>query len=288
VLANQKGIVLACENREPDAVVSFDAHCLSGALMNLVSNAIKFTERGSVTVRVARGTDGALELAVVDTGVGIAPDYVPRLFESFSQEDQSTTRRFEGSGLGLALVKRYAELNDARVSVTSTKAVGSTFVIRFAPESEVVKQKPVRPTARDGAVRRAASGKPLVLVVEDDPDSQAYMRVALRDRYDVLFAATADEARGVLATEARKVRIILLDIALNGSEDGLTFVRSLRKERAWSKTPIIATTALALPADERNAHDAGCTAYLSKPLKRDVLLRLMQDALAGEALRTAS
>ena len=113
-------------------VVSFDEGCLSNALTNLLQNAIKFTERGEVAVRLRRDARAALCLEVRDTGVGIDANYLPQVFEAFSQENPGLTRKFEGVGLGLSLVRKYLELNGAEIAAASEKGKGSTFTIRFA------------------------------------------------------------------------------------------------------------------------------------------------------------
>jgi signal transduction histidine kinase len=135
VLARKKGIRLYSEIDAPDATVIFDEHCLSNTIINLLQNAIKFTEEGSVSVRVFRDRAGMLALEVRDTGDGIDAVYLPRLFEPFSQESQESARSHEGAGLGLALVRRYVEFNRARIEVESTKHVGTAFTVTFAHEA---------------------------------------------------------------------------------------------------------------------------------------------------------
>jgi signal transduction histidine kinase len=131
VLAERKGLALSARVDAPDAVVRCDENCLSNALTNLLQNAIKFTESGAVTVRVYRDGDQAECLEIADSGIGIDPAYLPHIFEPFSQENNNPARRFEGVGLGLALVRKYLELNGARIAVASEKGKGSTFTIRF-------------------------------------------------------------------------------------------------------------------------------------------------------------
>ena len=130
-LAEAKGLTLACMIAEPRATILFDGYCLTHALMNLLQNAIKFTEEGGISVILDRAPDGRLRLSVRDSGIGIDPAFLPHLFEPFSQEDTGYTRRFEGSGLGLALTKQFLELNAATVSVESEKGNGSVFRILF-------------------------------------------------------------------------------------------------------------------------------------------------------------
>lgn len=130
--AERHATAVTCEIDDPEITITADEYCLGHALANLLDNAVKFTERGRVIVRIYRETEGSLCVDVEDTGVGIDPSYVPSLFEPFSQEDSSMTRRYQGMGLGLALAKRYLALNGAELSVTSRKHAGSVFTVRFA------------------------------------------------------------------------------------------------------------------------------------------------------------
>jgi len=130
-LAQEKGLTVAWANEVPGAEVWFDEYCLAQALGHLLENAIKFTQQGGVAVRVYKDGAGALCLDLKDTGIGIDEAFLPRLLEAFSQEDASFTRRFEGSGLGLALAKGYLDCNGAQLTVTSRKGEGSVFTIKF-------------------------------------------------------------------------------------------------------------------------------------------------------------
>ncbi len=136
LIAERKGIALTCTIDAPGASVVFDEYCLTQALTNLLDNAIKFTERGAITCRLYRATDGTLCLEIRDTGIGISEEYLPQLFEPFSQEHSGTVRQFQGSGLGLALTRKYLELNGAKVSVQTEKDRGTTFTIHFSRQSE--------------------------------------------------------------------------------------------------------------------------------------------------------
>ncbi|MEA2625138.1 MAG: hypothetical protein QOD06_1183 [Candidatus Binatota bacterium] len=137
VLAREKGLSFSCDVEEPMARVRFDEYCLSNALTNLLQNAVKFTDRGGIWARLYRQENGTLAISIRDTGVGIDPGYLPRLFEPFSQEFMGYTRRFEGTGLGLALTKRYLEMNGGYVTIDSEKGAGSTFTVHFPVECEL-------------------------------------------------------------------------------------------------------------------------------------------------------
>jgi CheY-like chemotaxis protein/anti-sigma regulatory factor (Ser/Thr protein kinase) len=276
-LAGDKGLTVALELDEPEAEIVFDEYCLTHALRNLVGNAIKFTEAGSVTVRLFREASDRLAIEVRDTGVGIEDAYLPFLFKPFSQQESGYTRRFEGSGIGLAVTRRYLELNSASISVDTEKGCGSTFTVRFASD--------VAPAAAAAAAAQAPAPGPgprareraTVLLVEDDPPTQAFMKQMLAPKFEVVCAATGEEARAQLA--AHDVQMVLMDLSLRGPEDGLMLTRWLRQQARWEAVPVIATTAHALPEDRRKALAAGCDAYLAKPFHPSALLSLMQSLL---------
>lgn len=284
VLASNRGIRLSCSIAEPTAAVMFDEYCLSHALMNLVRNALKFTVRGEVSVRLYRADSGELAIDVSDTGIGIDPGYLPHLFQPFSQEDPSYTRGFEGSGLGLALAKRYVELNGARISAVSQKGQGSVFTICFARASEIAGGiAPRLPAAPAGKLGKRQGQRPKVLVVEDDDDSREVMRLLLSDQYEVVEAASGAEVRQQIAAHGDSIGIVLMDLSLKGSEDGLQITADLRRRAAFREVPIIATTAHALPEDRARALKAGCDAFLAKPIQPQLLLDTMNAKLTAEA-----
>jgi len=243
--------------------------------MNLLGNAIKFTQAGSVILKVEpRRGDAAptsLQFTVTDTGIGIAPDKLPGIFEPFTQADSSTTRRFGGSGLGLTISRRLVELMGGRIWVTSQVDVGSTFA--FSVPFEV--WSAVRgPEAAPTGAHPSAPLPPLhILMAEDSPDNCAIAMAYLQDtpyRIDVA-------VNGAIACQmfmAGHYDLVLMDRQMPVM-DGLTATRTIR---AWETsdgrppTPIIAVTASALKGDRETCLAAGCTAYLSKPIKQDVLL----------------
>ncbi|MGH7858772.1 MAG: PAS domain-containing sensor histidine kinase, partial [Candidatus Binatia bacterium] len=188
--AADRELTLTCEIDEPDATILFDEHCLTQVLEHLLDNAIKFTERGSISARLYRDSEGVLCLDVRDTGVGIDAQYLPYLFEPFSQEESGYTRRFEGSGIGLALVKNYLGFNDAEVTVESEKGKGSVFRIRFFKEVGKAPPQPWRDDEMNEPGEAKDSRKPVVLVVEDDWETQGYMKALLSRRFDVAVAAS--------------------------------------------------------------------------------------------------
>ena len=281
--AAQKGLKVSCAIEVPEAIVSFDRYCLTRSLANLLQNAVKFTRAGEVTIRLHRHASGDLAIDVTDSGVGIDPAFLPRLFEPFTQEESGYTRKFEGSGLGLALAKRYLEMNGAAIVVESDKGRGTTFTVRFSRDSEVPGERPEKPSVPDEATAgEIHPAEPIraVLVVEDHPDTRAYVKTILDGKFVVFEASTPDEARHVLENSGERIRLILLDLALSADQDGLDLARSLRSDPRWAALPIIATTAHVFPDDRSRARDAGCDRFLAKPIHHRLLLSVMEEELA--------
>lgn len=131
VMVNEKGLKLNLLKNTNDTKIVVDSYSVHQIFANLIDNAIKYTREGKIDVECIRNNQGHLEVSVIDTGMGISQDYIPMLFDEFSQEDMGYTRKFEGNGLGLALVKRYCELNKAEIKVESEKGVGTKFTIVF-------------------------------------------------------------------------------------------------------------------------------------------------------------
>jgi len=223
----------------------------------------------------------ALRFTVSDTGVGIASDKLASVFERFTQADSSTTRRFGGSGLGLTISKRLVELMGGRIWVTSEIDKGSVFVFAVPFEVSTAANRPV--SAPVGADADAPPPALRILMAEDSPDNCTITLAYLEDMpYQIDVAET-----GLIACEMFKTGhydVVLMDRQMPVM-DGLTATRTLR---AWEKangrppTPIIALTASALKGDRETCLAAGCTAYLTKPIKQDALLQAIRDHLTVE------
>jgi len=291
VLAARKGLKLDAEIDARADKVLFDEYCLNQALANLLQNAIKFTENGRITIKLTHDSDGSLCIRVIDTGVGIDADYLPKLFEPFSQEDSGYSRNFEGAGLGLALTRNYLALNGARLGVESEKGVGSVFTIHFAYDgSRPMTNGNPKDAATTQTGKESADGEPrlpLILLVEDDPDTQTFMQTMLGKHFRLLVAASGAEMRQLIEAEP-PIRAVLMDLSLHGSEDGLRLTSYLRNQPRWKHTPIIATTAHAFGEDRERAIAAGCDGYLSKPFNRQQLLTALDKFLGPESPSTRS
>ena len=267
VIADRKGVALTRTIDAPGASVFFDEYCLTQALTNLLDNALRFTNHGVISCRLYRAAEGTLCLDIRDTGIGVSEEYLPQLFEPFSQERSGPTRQFQGSGLGLALVRKYLEMNGARISVRTEKGRGTAFTIHFSRESEAGN----RSQQRSQEQLEQATSRPAILLVEDDVDTHAYMRAVLRRKYDLLIAGSREEMQQVLEVRP-EITLVLMNIELGMEEDGLALTRYLRGQEPWRRIPILAVSGFTTPEDQARALEAGCDEYLSKPITRQSLL----------------
>jgi PAS domain S-box-containing protein len=281
IRAHEKGLGLTCKIA-PDVPTDLvgDPTRLQQVLLNLVGNAIKFTESGEVSLGVMPDGDSAvptaLRFTISDTGIGIASEKLSRVFERFTQADSSTTRRFGGSGLGLTISKRLVEAMGGRIWVESEIEKGSVFA--FAVPLEIWAGAPLRPAVSGDSGPEPALPALRILVAEDSPDNCMITVAYLEDTpYTVEIAET-----GAIACEmfvAGRYDLVLMDRQMP-IMDGLTATRRIR---AWEQandrppTPIIALTASALKGDREKCLAAGCTAFLTKPIKQDVLLQAIKE-----------
>jgi PAS domain S-box-containing protein len=281
VRAHEKGLALVCEiaPEVPRDLVG-DPTRLRQVLLNLLGNAIKFTESGEVGLRVTPDSDGsvpgALRFTISDTGIGIPEDKLGAVFERFTQADSSTTRRYGGSGLGLTISRRLVELMGGRIAVESGLGKGSVF--SFAVPLEIWAGATRRATVPVGAGPEPPLSALHILLVEDSPDNRTITLAYMRDtpyRVD-----TAEN--GAVAVEkftAGRYDLVLMDRQMPVM-DGLTATRAIREwELANHRlpTPIVALTASALKGDREKCVAAGCTAYLTKPIKQEVLLQAIKE-----------
>jgi PAS domain S-box-containing protein len=260
----------------PDAVRSDEAK-VRQVLTNLLSNAVKFTERGSITIEATRRAD-LIEIAVTDTGIGIPSHKVGQIFKPFTQADESTTRRFGGTGLGLTLSQHFAELLGGAIRVKSKEGRGSTFTFTFPykpAESDVT-----QPRRAESAADFSGEGV-RVLVAEDDPFNQKYTARLLRGRgFDVRFAANGKEA---VELARERPDIVLMDLHMPVMS-GFEATRALKADPELAPIPVVALTASAMTEDREKAHDAGCDGFASKPIQLGELFAEMKRLLEPQLI----
>jgi len=235
---------------------------------NLLANAIKFTpEKGKVSI-VAKAQDESITVAVTDTGVGIAKKDLPRLFQAFQQLDGSHSRKYEGTGLGLALTKRFAELHGGSLEVASVPGKGSTFTVTLPrrPQPKVV-HLPAEQVLRDLGVRAVKDSSRTILVAEDDPKTRELLTLYLNQGgYQVVLAGDGEEA--VRLARETAPRAITLDVMLPG-RDGFQTLHALKADPATRDIPVMM---LSIVEDKQLAFSLGAADYLVKPVQRETLL----------------
>ncbi|HWC05596.1 MAG TPA: ATP-binding protein [Methylomirabilota bacterium] len=261
-----------------------DAGRLRQVLLNLVGNAIKFTDAGGVRVEVEEAGPGGgrvpLRVAVVDTGVGIPEDAQRRLFAEFSQVDSSPTRRFGGTGLGLAISKRIVTAMGGEIGVESTPGRGSTFWFTVALEAAAGEAAP-------DPVRADVAARPLrVLVAEDNPvNQQVALGLLRRQGHEV--DVVADGRSAVEALRAHVYDVVLMDVHMPGMDgfEATRVIRGLPGDRG--RVPIIALSASVLPEETQQCLDAGMDGHLAKPIDPAALATILSQHVAARAAEPA-
>ncbi len=299
VEAEKQGLTLAValDERIPH-LVQGDPVRLGQILYNLLGNAVKFTPSGKISLSVNLDPDGRIHFAISDTGIGITREKQQEIFEIFTQADSSTTRRYGGAGVGLAICRNLVDRMGGHLWVMSDLGQGSSFhftVVLPATCSPALDES----LGGDEAVEvlLAETGPLSILLVEDSPDNRLLIDFYLKHTPFTLIEAE-DGQRAVEAFEQAggTIDLVLMDIQMPVM-DGYTatrLIRRLERERGWQPCVITALTASVLDESIHKSYDAGCSAHLKKPIKKDTLLRAIhlqthqrreRSSLAGRAQR---
>lgn len=278
-MSQQKKINVQFTMDPPSMVIQADMRRLKQMLVNLLSNAIKFTPAGGQVGLAVDGMsqEGSIRMSVWDTGIGIQSSEMDRLFKPFTQLDSSLARQYSGTGLGLSLVHRMADLHGGRVEVESVPGQGSRFTLVLpAAVGDVHASTPVRDSATPAlpAVSAEDGKKPLVLIADDNQYTLEMLADFLNINYKVATAANGLDL--IRMAEQLQPDFILTDIQMPGL-DGMEVIRRIRShpQPGMSSIPIIAITALAMSGDREKCLEAGANEYMSKP----VMLRQLAETI---------
>jgi signal transduction histidine kinase/CheY-like chemotaxis protein len=284
-VAQEKGValVLCAEEQLPSGLV-FDPVRVRQCVANLVSNAVKFTTAGSVEIAVSMlpAANGAhtVAISVRDTGIGMGPVTLAKLFGMFTQADSSTTRRFGGSGLGLAISRQLARLMGGDLTVTSEEGRGSTFRLTFRVREAEAPPAPAPVALSPAAARSSLLGARLLLTDDNAINRQVVKLLLAPHGLAITEAVNGADALEKLASAP--FDIMLLDVHMPVMDGKETIQRIRASAEPWRDLPVIALTADAMHGDRDRFVALGMTDYLAKPVNKNDLLGKLQDLLVLE------
>ncbi len=255
---------------------------LQQALLNYAANAVKFTDKGTVTLRVIRldeTTDSVkVRFEVEDTGIGVTPETMSRLFGAFEQADNSMTRKYGGTGLGLSITRRLAELMGGEVGADSTPGTGSTFwfTVKLKKSEEVTETPSTTDVDAEGQIRQRYRGR-RILVVDDEPINREVARLQL-ESVELVVDTAQDGGEAVTRAQQSSYAAIFMDMQMPAL-NGLEATEQIRQLSGHRDTPIIAMTANAFAESKAQCIDAGMNDFLIKPFSPDQLYTILLRAL---------
>ncbi|MBV9509717.1 MAG: response regulator, partial [Caulobacteraceae bacterium] len=279
-LSEQKGLHFSLTFDGDAGLCLGDPTRVRQVIANLASNAVKFTHHGAVSIRVLR-TGAEVEVAVSDSGIGITPEARRRLFQKFSQADESTTRRYGGSGLGLAICRELVEMMGGTITVESVIDQGSRFIFSL-PLPQAAQAAPAQ-DAQAPATPSPEAASARVLAAEDNQINQLVLRTIL-SMFGVEVTIVENGAEALEAWRNEEWDLILMDVQM-AVMDGVVATQAIRRvEQAEGRrrTPIIALTANAMAHQSAEYRAIGMDAVVAKPIQTEVLLQAIHQVLGGD------
>lgn len=276
--AVEKGLIINYKNSAEPKKIYTDDNIVTKILNNLLSNAIKYTDTGSISVRLHCNEQNAV-VEIEDTGIGVAEDNLDIIFEPFRQTSEGYSRKYEGTGLGLTITKRFVEVLGGTLKVKSVLGKGSTFTVEIPINSfgTNTSDLSVDSAAKPVPVSEVKNNIKLLLVEDEIVNAEVILRL-LKEYYDIDWAQNATD--GILKALENNYGAVLMDIGLRGEMDGLDAAREIRKLSHCKDIPIIAVTAYAMEGDKERFLENGCTHYIAKPFQKNELIRTIETALA--------
>jgi signal transduction histidine kinase/CheY-like chemotaxis protein len=284
-LGQQRDLRMTFPNGSDLAVLA-DRTRLKQILLNLLSNAVKYNRvSGSLAVACAANGEGNVRISVHDTGGGLTAEQMDRLFQPFNRLGQETGAE-EGTGIGLVLTKRLAELMGGSIGVSSTVGIGSVFWIELKAAQPVAILQEIAPdnSASQTGVIRNESSLPTMLYVEDNPTNLKLVEQIVRSRSDLRLMSAPDAHLGIQLAHAHLPAVILMDIHLPGM-NGIEAMKMLRSDPRTTDIPIIAVTASAMPKDVEIGMRSGFFRYITKPIDIAEFMKAIDSALVVAANR---
>lgn len=275
--AKKKNLSVELKSEHKKVVVYSDERAFFQIFNNIISNALKYTLNGSVTISISVVEEDEkefVEIAISDTGIGIKPENLNLIWQEFRQVSEGMGRNFEGTGLGLTITKKLCDLLGVKIRVESKENVGTTFLLKLPKSTSTKKRKLITYSSIDELT--VSTDKLATLLYVDDEDTPfEIVSMHLAKICKVEHARNGAEALKLLE-EDQKFAAILMDINLREGLDGVELTRLIRKMPQFAQIPIIAITAFAMPGDREIFLSEGCTDYIAKPFKRDSLIHTIK------------
>lgn len=274
IAAEEKGLSIKLGAVRSIVSAALDERLFSQVVDNLINNAVKYTLKGQVDVDLYLDGKEAV-VRVRDTGIGISEKNLDVIFEPFRQVSEGYNRRFEGTGLGLTISKKFVELMNGSIVVESEVNKGSVFTVRF-PYIKTKGDDGMIETKEGVQATRVKMKNSQLLLVEDDKVNVDVINLFLRDYCSVDHSMSALEALEMV--KVKKYDAILMDINLKGMS-GLDAVKQIRQMEEYKNTPVVAVTAYAMAGDRKRFLSGGCSHYLAKPFSKKELIELLETIL---------
>lgn len=281
-VATEKSLRFTLICNAGDTSVLIDDHLFEEILLHLLDNAFKFTNKGEISIKIENekmDDSSWVSVSVIDTGIGIKEEELEIIWDEFRQASEGLNRGFQGLGLGLTISKKFTEIMNGKISVSSTFGEGSVFTLKFPVSEDSVDQNlphesspgKSTPVPGDNVIRTAL---PRLLYVEDEPMNQDLITLFLRNRCDIDCASSGEIA--LKMAQEKQYDGFLMDINLGPGISGIEVTRRLRQMSEYKEAPVVALTALALAGDKETFLEEGCSHYLAKPFRKDELLNLIK------------
>lgn len=287
IIAQHRGIQLDYNTKVGEFLIEFDSENAAKILNNLLSNALKFTDSGGYVQVILEATESWCLILVADTGMGIDAAALPFIFDRFYQAENQRSRRSEGTGIGLALVKELTELMEGRIEVNSSLGQGSQFSVLLPLRNASIKQgvanKITGKASSEISLKAEFRPKkpqkralPKILVVEDNPDIAQFIESCLEEQYDV--TVFVNSKQGLALAQTKLPDLIISDIMMPDM-DGYEFCKLIKSDERTSHIPVVFLTALQEQIDRIERLEAGADAFISKPFRAEELLMVVASIL---------
>lgn len=279
--SKRKNLYFYVENKVHNLVSEFDEILFIRIIEHLLSNAVKYTDKGGITLLIDKIIENEQPFAIIkvkDTGIGIPQDYFNTIFQEFRQVSEGINRSFEGTGIGLAIVKNYVEQLGGEVYVESILGGGTEFTVKL-PASILTKDSIISNLAAIEVLKHRvdsplSENRKKVLVVDDDDATRFLIKKCIRHLCEIDIASSADQAINMAKND--RYEIILMDINLRKGKDGVQALQEIRTIESYENVPIVSITAYARESDKTEFLNSGFTHYLSKPFSRDEIVKLIE------------